>query len=197
VAADLSSIREPLRRDLLKALAASLDIAGNADSSYWTRDYYNDLLEENQKLYNSKLYNEGPKSALKVPVVKADIAEDATVVNGFEVLNKFFDELFTSNPKVLAFGEDLGNIGDVNQGFSGLQQKHGPERIFDTGIRELTIMGQGIGLGLRGLRPIAEIQYLDYLLYGLQPLSDDVSTLHYRSAGQQSCPMIVRTIGNR
>jgi len=197
VASELSSIREPLRRDLLKALAASLDIAGNADSAYWTRDYYNDLLEENRKLYNSKLYNEGPKSALKVPVVKAEIGDDATVVNGFEVLNKFFDELFTSDPKVLAFGEDLGNIGDVNQGFSGLQQKHGAERIFDTGIRELTIMGQGIGLGLRGLRPIAEIQYLDYLLYGLQPLSDDVSTLHYRSAGQQSCPVIVRTRGHR
>ena len=97
----------------------------------------------------------------------------------------------------MAFGEDLGYIGDVNQGFSGLQQKHGHERIFDTGIRELTIMGQGIGLALRGLRPIAEIQYLDYLLYGLQPLSDDVATLHYRTAGQQSCPLIVRTRGHR
>nr|MBP8244826.1 transketolase [Chitinophagaceae bacterium] len=110
---------------------------------------------------------------------------------------KFFDELFTHHPRVLAFGEDLGFIGDVNQGFSGLQQKHGNNRIFDTGIRELTIMGQGIGLAMRGLRPIAEIQYLDYLLYGLQPLSDDVSTLHYRTAGQQSCPLIVRTRGHR
>ncbi len=87
-------------------------------------------------------------------------------VNGFEVLNKYFDELFSTNHKVVAFGEDLGYIGDVNQGFSGLQEKYGDERIFDTGIRELTIMGQGIGLALRGLRPIAEIQYLDYLLYG-------------------------------
>jgi len=119
------------------------------------------------------------------------------MLNGFEVLNKYFDELFTANPKVVAFGEDLGYIGDVNQGFSGLQQKHGNQRIFDTGIRELTIMGQGIGLALRGLRPIAEIQYLDYLLYGLQPLSDDVSTLHYRTSGQQSCPVIVRTRGHR
>jgi pyruvate/2-oxoglutarate/acetoin dehydrogenase E1 component len=129
--------------------------------------------------------------------VKAVIEADAPMLNGFEILNKFFDELFTTNPKVVAFGEDLGYIGDVNQGFSGLQQKHGSERIFDTGIRELTIMGQGIGLALRGLRPIAEIQYLDYLLYGLQPLSDDVATLHYRTAGQQSCPLIVRTRGHR
>jgi pyruvate/2-oxoglutarate/acetoin dehydrogenase E1 component len=98
---------------------------------------------------------------------------------------------------VFAFGEDLGYIGDVNQGFTGLQAKYGSDRIFDTGIRELTIMGQGIGLSLRGLRPIAEIQYLDYLLYGLQPLSDDVSTLHYRTKGQQSCPIIVRTRGHR
>jgi pyruvate/2-oxoglutarate/acetoin dehydrogenase E1 component len=113
------------------------------------------------------------------------------------VLNKYFDQLFQHNPKVVAFGEDLGFIGDVNQGFSGLQEKHGAQRIFDTGIRELTIMGQGIGLALRGLRPIAEIQYLDYLLYGLQPLSDDAATTHFRTAGQQSVPLIVRTRGHR
>lgn len=114
---------------------------------------------------------------MKVTEVKPVIHHDAPLVNGFEVLNKFFDELFAHHPRVLAFGEDLGFIGDVNQGFSGLQQKHGSNRIFDTGIRELTIMGQGIGMAMRGLRPIAEIQYLDYLLYGLQPLSDDASTL--------------------
>lgn len=123
--------------------------------------------------------------------------DDAANVNGYEVLNKYFDELFRTNNKVVAFGEDLGHIGDVNQGFSGLQDKYGVDRIFDTGIRELTIMGQGIGLALRGLRPIAEIQYLDYLLYGLQPLSDDVCTTHFRTAGQQSCPLIVRTRGHR
>src|SRR5690606_6605347 len=106
-------------------------------------------------------------------------------------------QLFTHNPAVMAFGEDLGKIGDVNQGYAGLQAKHGVERIFDTGIRELAIMGEGIGLALRGLRPIAEIQYLDYLLYGLQPLSDDVASLHYRTAGKQSCPVIVRTRGHR
>ncbi len=197
IAMELSANREPLRRDVLKALNAALDIAGNADAAYWTRDFYNDLLEENNKLYDSHLYNEGPKSALKVEEVKAVITSESPLLNGFEVLNKYFDELFTANPKVIAFGEDLGYIGDVNQGFSGLQEKHGTERIFDTGIRELTIMGQGIGLALRGLRPIAEIQYLDYLLYGLQPLSDDAATVHYRTAGQQSCPVIVRTRGHR
>ncbi len=197
MAADLSASREPLRRDVVKTLNVALDITGNADAAYWTKDYYNDLLQENKKLYNTYLYNEGPKSAMKVEKVKAIFADDAPLLNGFEVLNKFFDELFTANPKVVAFGEDLGHIGDVNQGFSGLQLKHGNQRIFDTGIRELTIMGQGIGLAMRGLRPIAEIQYLDYLLYGLQPLSDDVSTLHYRTAGQQSCPVIVRTRGHR
>ena len=197
MAIDLSASREPLRRDVVKTMNAALNIAGDADAAYWTKDYYNDLIQENKKLYNTYLYNESPKSAMKVEEVKAIFAADAPMLNGFEVLNKFFDELFTANPKVVAFGEDLGYIGDVNQGFSGLQLKHGNQRIFDTGIRELTIMGQGIGLAMRGLRPIAEIQYLDYLLYGLQPLSDDVSTLHYRTAGQQSCPVIVRTRGHR
>ncbi|HYM92992.1 MAG TPA: thiamine pyrophosphate-dependent enzyme [Chitinophagaceae bacterium] len=197
IALELSSVRDPLRRDVLKALNTALGISGNSDSAYWTKDYYNDLLAENKKLYNSFLYNEGPKSALKVEEVKPVFSNDAPTVNGFEVLNKFFDELFSSNPKVIAFGEDLGHIGDVNQGFSGLQEKHGEERIFDTGIRELTIIGQGIGLALRGLRPIAEIQYIDYLLFGMEPLSDDVATLHYRTAGQQSCPIIVRTRGHR
>lgn len=197
LARELSASREPLRREVLRTLHTAINIAGNEDAAFWTKDYYNDLQAENKKLYNTHLYNEGPKSALKVDEVKAAFAQDAPMLNGFEVLNRYFDELFTANPKVVAFGEDLGYIGDVNQGFSGLQQKHGNQRIFDTGIRELTIMGQGIGLAMRGLRPIAEIQYLDYLLYGLQPLSDDVSTLHYRTAGQQSCPLIVRTRGHR
>ncbi|HMU46747.1 MAG TPA: thiamine pyrophosphate-dependent enzyme [Chitinophagaceae bacterium] len=197
ISGELSAIKDPLRRDVLKFLNEALDIAGHTDAAFWTKDYYKDLQQEAEKLYNTHLYNEGPKSALKVPEVKAEYADDVPVVNGFEVLNKYFDDLFSSNPKVVAFGEDLGYIGDVNQGFSGLQQKHGSQRIFDTGIRELTIMGQGIGLAMRGLRPIAEIQYLDYLLYGLQPLSDDASTLHYRTAGQQSCPVIIRTRGHR
>lgn len=194
---DLAALREPMRRDIMKTLAAVLDQVGDDNAANPIRTFYNNLKTENTGLYNSCLYNDGPKSALKVPVVNAEYADDAANINGYEVLNRYFDELFRANNKVIAFGEDLGHIGDVNQGFSGLQEKYGVERIFDTGIRELTIMGQGIGLALRGLRPIAEIQYLDYLLYGLQPLSDDVCTTHFRTAGQQSCPLIVRTRGHR
>jgi pyruvate/2-oxoglutarate/acetoin dehydrogenase E1 component/TPP-dependent pyruvate/acetoin dehydrogenase alpha subunit len=194
---ELVTNHEPQRRDVLKTLNAALDLAGDHDAAFWTKDFYKDLLDENKHLYNSHLYNEGVKSVLNVKEVKAEFADDAPVMNGFEILNKYFDELFGKNPKLMAFGEDVGLIGDVNQGFSGLQLKYGAERIFDTGIRELTIMGQGIGLAMRGLRPIAEIQYLDYLLYGLQPLSDDAATLHYRTFGQQCCPVIVRTRGHR
>lgn len=197
LSADLSSMPEPLRRDILKTLNAVLDLAGDSDAAFWTKDYYNDLLAENKKVYNSLLYNEGPKSALKVEEVKAVITEEAPLINGFEILNRYFDKLFESNPKVVAFGEDLGRIGDVNQGFMGLQNKYGEKRIFDTGIRETTIIGQGIGLAMRGLRPIAEIQYLDYLLFALEPLSDDLATLHYRTVGLQSCPLIIRTRGHR
>ena len=195
-ATDLKALREPYKRDILKALAIALyEIPTNASAE--VRSFYNDMLQKNNKEYDAFLYNEGPKSALKVPVVKAIFDDAGTTVNGYEVLNKYFDQLFASNNKVAAFGEDLGFIGDVNQGFSGLQEKYGSDRIFDTGIRELTIMGQGIGMALRGLRPIAEIQYLDYLLFGLQPLSDDVATTHFRTAGQQSVPLIVRTRGHR
>ena len=194
---ELSAIREPMRRDVMKTLATTVDLAGNDTTANAIHTFYAKLKDEFAGLYNSYLYNEGPRSALKVPVVHAVYEDDAVHVNGYEVLNKYFDELFRTNNKVIAFGEDLGHIGDVNQGFSGLQDKYGADRIFDTGIRELTIMGQGIGLALRGLRPIAEIQYLDYLLYGLQPLSDDVCTTHFRTAGQQSCPLIVRTRGHR
>ena len=194
---ELLSNREPSRRDVMKNLNAILDAAGDNDAAFWAKDYYNDLSKENELLYNSHLYNIGEKSALNVAATKAVIAKDAPSINGFEVLNKYFDALFASNPLVVAFGEDVGKIGDVNQGFSGLQAKYGEERIFDTGIRELTIMGQGIGIAMRGLRPIAEIQYLDYLLYGLEPLSDDAATLHFRTKGKQSCPLIVRTRGHR
>ncbi|HVF96433.1 MAG TPA: thiamine pyrophosphate-dependent enzyme, partial [Flavisolibacter sp.] len=197
LAKGLSAVREPLRRNVMHAVSTASGLAGKGDAASQLTDFYNHLLNEAKELYSSHLYNEGPKSALKVIENKVEFAADAPTLNGFEVLNKYFDQLFAANPKVLAFGEDLGFIGDVNQGFSGLQAKHGEHRIFDTGIRELTIMGQGIGLAMRGLRPIAEIQYLDYLLYGLQPLSDDVATLHYRTKGQQSCPLIVRTRGHR
>jgi pyruvate/2-oxoglutarate/acetoin dehydrogenase E1 component len=174
-----------------------VEIIGNSYAAADISAYYHELLVDNKAMYNSHLMSENEKSALHVVPENLEINDETTTVNGYEVLNKYFDQLFTSNPKVVAFGEDLGFIGDVNQGFAGLQAKHGEIRIFDTGIRELTIMGQGLGLALRGLRPIAEIQYLDYLLYGLQPLSDDLATLQYRTKGKQACPLIVRTRGHR
>ncbi|MGV3594987.1 MAG: alpha-ketoacid dehydrogenase subunit alpha/beta, partial [Sediminibacterium sp.] len=197
MANELAANKEPLRRDILRAVAVAIETAPFSPSAEELKALRAQLLEENTSLYNSHLYNEGAKSALNVPEVKPLIAFDAPTVNGYEVLNKYFDALFAANPKVYAFGEDVGHIGDVNQGFAGLQEKHGKDRMLDTGIRELTIVGQAIGMALRGLRPIAEIQYLDYLLYGLQPLSDDVSTTHFRTKGQQSCPVIIRTRGHR
>jgi pyruvate/2-oxoglutarate/acetoin dehydrogenase E1 component len=197
IAAELSNNKEPLRRDVLKALALVSDAAVGVKGVEKVKAYAAQLKNEAAGLFNTYLYNEGPKSALRVPAVQATYATDAPTVNAYEVLNKYFDALFASNPKVYAFGEDVGYIGDVNQGFAGLQEKHGADRIADTGIRELTIVGQAVGMAVRGLRPIAEIQYLDYLLYGLQPLSDDVATTHYRTNGQQSCPVIIRTRGHR
>lgn len=197
LANDLQSNREPLRRDIFRAVSLAMETAPNSPTIEEIRNFYKDQHALGRKLYNSDLYNEGPKSALRVEEVKPMIAFDAPMANGYEVLNKYFDQLFAQNPYVYAFGEDVGHIGDVNQGFAGLQDKHGKDRISDTGIRELTIVGQAIGLSLRGLRPIAEIQYLDYLLYGLQPLSDDVSTTHFRTKGQQSVPIIIRTRGHR
>lgn len=197
MANELAGSKEPLRRDVLRSLALAIEIAPDSPSVNDVRLFYEELLAENRSIYNTHLYNQGPKSALLVEEIKPLISFDAPTVNGYEVLNKYFDALFTHNPKVYAFGEDVGHIGDVNQGFAGLQDKHGADRISDTGIRELTIVGQAVGLSLRGLRPIAEIQYLDYLLYGLQVLSDDVSTTHFRTKGQQSCPLIIRTRGHR
>jgi len=195
ITADLQQNREPLRRDMMKALAAAIREAGNQAGAL--TEFYDSMKSSSSALYDRYLYNDGPRSAMKVPVKPVQYNDDAPMVRGFEIMNNYFDQLFATHPHVVAFGEDLGEIGDVNQGFSGLQDKYGRHRIFDTGIRELTIMGQGMGLALRGFRPIAEIQYLDYLLYGLQPLSDDVCTTHYRTAGQQSCPLIVRTRGHR
>jgi pyruvate/2-oxoglutarate/acetoin dehydrogenase E1 component/TPP-dependent pyruvate/acetoin dehydrogenase alpha subunit len=195
LAAELASNREPLRRDVMRTISTVLNLPESPSDSL--KKYYDNLVKENSRIYNSNLYNEGPKSALKVNAVPAIYKENAPMINGYEVLNKYFDELFATNNKVIAFGEDLGHIGDVNQGFSGLQAKYGQNRIFDTGIRELSIIGKGIGLALRGLRPIAEIQYLDYLLYALEPLSDDVCTTYFRTMGQQSVPLIARTRGHR
>jgi pyruvate/2-oxoglutarate/acetoin dehydrogenase E1 component/TPP-dependent pyruvate/acetoin dehydrogenase alpha subunit len=197
IAEELAANKEPIRREVMKKLAKALDLVGDTPGVAELQNFYHGLKTANSKLYNSFLYNEGPKSALNAIEVKPEYDEEAKDMNAYEILNRYFDELFASNDKVTAFGEDVGFIGDVNQGFAGLQAKYGESRIFDTGIRELSIMGQGIGLALRGLRPIAEIQYLDYLLYGLQPLSDDLATTHFRTAGGQSCPMIIRTRGHR
>ena len=191
----LSSNREPSRRDIMSTLFKGITISGLKQSS--AQRLYSRLQNEYSEMYNTHLYHEGAASAMRVAEVKVEFNDESPVLNGYEVLNRYFDQLFEHNPKVVAFGEDLGFIGDVNQGFAGLQLKYGENRIFDTGIRELTIMGQGVGLAMRGLRPIAEIQYLDYLVYGLQPLTDDVATLQFRTAGRQSAPLIVRSRGHR
>lgn len=194
---ELATNREPARKDILQTLHKVIDAAGDSLMAGEVKALYASLKQEGYNSYSTYLYDESPKSPLKVKPVTVEYAKDAPLINGYEILNRYFDALFGSNPKVLAFGEDVGKIGDVNQGFAGLQAKYGEYRIFDTAIRELTIMGQGIGLAMRGLRPIAEIQYLDYLLYGLQPLSDDAASLHWRTKGRQSCPLIVRTRGHR
>ncbi|HRI22007.1 MAG TPA: thiamine pyrophosphate-dependent enzyme, partial [Panacibacter sp.] len=197
IAKELQANREPLRRDVMRSLSTAIDAAGSSPFVSQLKTHYKELKELNRSLYNSWLHNEGAGNALNVTEIKPIIANDAPSINGYEIINKYFDQLFAANPSVIAFGEDVGFIGDVNQGFAGLQDKYGENRIFDTGIRELTIMGQGIGLAMRGLRPIAEIQYIDYLVYGLQPLTDDVATLQYRTKGLQHCPLIVRSRGHR
>ncbi len=193
---ELASNTVPFRRDVMAALQQSVLLAGNTQLTGDLQLMYNALKAQNKALYNTKLHLVEPMPGTgQLP--DPGFHDHSPFVNGYEVLNKYFDKLFETNPVVVAFGEDLGKIGDVNQGFAGLQSKYGAHRIFDTGIRELTIMGQGVGMAMRGLRPIAEIQYLDYLLFGLQILSDDVASMHYRSAGKQIAPVIVRSRGHR
>ena len=194
---DLVQSKEPLKRDIFRTVNLILEkIPAHANAAA-IKSFLAKYNDAEAPFYSKNLYNEGPKSALNVSVVEAEYASEAPTINGYEVLNHYFDKLFEENPSVYAFGEDLGGIGDVNQGFAGLQIKHGIDRIFDTGIREQSIMGQAHGMALRGLRPIAEIQYLDYLLYGIQTLSDDIATIHYRTNGLQSSPVIIRTRGHR
>ena len=194
---ELVQSREPLKRDIFRTVNLILEKIPMHANAAAIQSFLRKYNETEAPFYSKNLYNEGPKSALNVSIVEAEYTKEAQTVNGYEVLNQYFDKLFQENPKVYAFGEDLGGIGDVNQGFAGLQNKHGIDRIFDTGIREQSIMGQAHGMALRGLRPIAEIQYLDYLLYGLQTLSDDIATIHYRTNGIQSSPVIIRTRGHR
>jgi pyruvate/2-oxoglutarate/acetoin dehydrogenase E1 component len=157
--------------------------------------------EEHKKayhsLYGSQLYSETAESPLHVQEVRPVYDDKPRTVNGFQILNQFFDSALARDPRVMTFGEDVGFLGGVNQTTSGLQAKYGELRVSDTGIREATIIGQAIGLALRGLRPIAEIQYIDYLLYALQVLSDDLATLRWRSVGRQKAPVIVSTRGHR
>jgi pyruvate/2-oxoglutarate/acetoin dehydrogenase E1 component/TPP-dependent pyruvate/acetoin dehydrogenase alpha subunit len=194
---ELVANKEPLKRELFRILNIVLEQAPQHQNASAIKKLVDEYYKAQAPFYSKYLYNEGQQSALNVSVVPAVMDANPKQLNGYEVLNQYFDYLFANNPKVVAFGEDLGNIGDVNQGFAGLQAKYGVNRIFDTGIREQTIMGQAHGLAMRGLRPIAEIQYLDYLLYGIQTLSDDVATLHYRTVGKQSSPVIIRTRGHR
>ena len=160
-------------------------------------DWRNRQLQYNRERYGSHLYSQSSESALVVKPIPPQYSDNAPLVYGFEVLNACFDAALKRDPRIVAFGEDVGRLGDVNQAFRGLQAKYGELRVADTGIREITILGQAIGLAMRGLRPIAEIQYLDYLLYALQLMSDDLATLHWRTKGGQKAPVIVRTRGHR
>jgi pyruvate/2-oxoglutarate/acetoin dehydrogenase E1 component len=196
---ELLALREPLRRDVLSSIKKVLrTVRGEEIRPKYNLIDYKKLLEaEAHEKFSSHLHSESEHHALNVPEIKPVYEADAPLLNGYEILNRFFDYVLTHHKNVLAFGEDVGKIGDVNQGFAGLQEKHGEHRVFDVGIREATIVGQAIGLALRGLRPIAEIQYLDYLIYGLQPLTDDLATLQYRTKGAQKAPAIIRTRGHR
>jgi len=203
---DVTKIRQelqqnniPLKQDSIKALKFTLRAFRDAESK--AKDKIKQWLVEkdkrNQKDYSSNMYSESVDSALKVKEVKPVYGKSPKKIDGREVLQACFDANFARDPRILAFGEDVGRIGDVNQAFAGLQQKYGDLRVTDTSIRESTIIGQGIGLAVRGLRPIAEIQYLDYLIYAMQTLSDDLACLQYRTVGRQKAPMIIRTRGHR
>ncbi|MFN3951918.1 MAG: thiamine pyrophosphate-dependent enzyme [Thermaurantimonas sp.] len=195
----LGKITEPLRRDIIstvrKVLRLTLKSPGQARDELiqWLDDYS----RVHQTRFSSHLYSQSPLSALNIREVAPVYTESSPEVDARVVLRENFDLLLSRRPEVFIFGEDSGKIGDVNQGLEGLQAKHGEMRVADTGIREATILGQGIGLSMRGLRPIAEIQYLDYLLYALQIMSDDLATVQYRTVGGQKAPVIVRTRGHR
>jgi len=189
----------PNRKDLLNTVRKTIRICRNEDSTAKTSliNWYHQAQKENSKRYSDNLYSNSALSPLNIEEVAVEYDESAEEVDGRVVLRENFDKIFSKYPEVLIFGEDSGKIGDVNQGLEGLQNKYGELRVSDTGIREATIAGQGIGMALRGLRPIAEIQYLDYLLYCLQIMSDDLATVQYRTAGGQKAPLIVRTRGHR
>lgn len=194
-----NALLDPIHKDVVTTaekvmiLLRGKSSAAKSELQLWVEN----LKKINSDRYNSYLYSESALSALHVAEVKPVYSDKSPLINGFEILNHFFDYTLAHNSKFIAFGEDLGKIGGVNQGFAGLQEKYGEQRVFDVGIREATIIGQGIGMAMRGLRPLAEIQYLDYLIYGLQPIVDDLSTLQYRTKGGQKAPLIIRTRGHR
>ena len=196
---ELDRLGEPTKKDILATARKILRYLRDEESEAKTRlqQFIKSFVQEEFKNYSEHLYSEHANKATSLKEVLPNYKEDAKKVDARIILRDNFDHLLKKHPELVIFGEDAGYIGDVNQGLEGLQEKHGEMRVSDTGIREATIMGQGIGLAMRGLRPIAEIQYLDYLLYGLQILSDDLATLRYRTLGKQKAPLIVRTRGHR
>jgi len=199
LADDLKKTINPIRKDVVSTVRKCLFLlrAESEDIKQELANWYLQLQEKNQDRYNSHLYSQTAYSVGHCKEIPAQVTEDSPLVDGREILQAFFDYTLEHNPRFFALGEDVGKIGDVNQAFAGLQAKHGDWRVMDTSIRECTIIGQGIGAALRGLRPMVEIQYLDYLLYGIQLLSDDLATLTYRTKGGQKAPLIVRTRGHR
>lgn len=195
--ADLNSIKEPIRKDNLttarKILRMVIGEAGQRALAAWIQNYTNEI----QPKFSSHLMSQSSSKAENVAEVLPVYDENSEMVDARLIIRNNFDKIFETYPETLIFGEDSGNIGDVNQGLEGLQEKYGEARVSDAGIREASILGQGIGMAMRGLRPIAEIQYLDYLLYALQIMSDDLATVQYRTAGKQKAPLIVRTRGHR
>ncbi len=196
---ELRKALNPEKSDVMRASRRALRISRDDQTQEWKnlQQWITDQKERFQKQYSSLLYSESANSSLNVETVEATYSEESKLVDGREVLNACFDNILQKDRRVFAIGEDVGKIGDVNQGFAGLQDKYGDLRVTDTGIREATIVGQGVGAAVRGLRPIVEIQYLDYLLYAIQTLSDDLATLHYRTFGGQKAPLIIRTRGHR
>ncbi|MHA7943804.1 alpha-ketoacid dehydrogenase subunit alpha/beta [Formosa sp. 3Alg 14/1] len=196
---DLETIDEPVKRDIIVAARKTLRYI--IDESTPEKDrlliWIDKYFEKAQPDYSSHLYSEGNKSVKYIAEVKPIYSENTENVDGRLIIRDNFDAIFSKYPETLIFGEDSGTIGDVNQGLEGMQEKYGELRVADVGIREATIIGQGIGMAMRGLRPIAEIQYLDYLMYALQIISDDLATLQYRTKGRQKAPLIIRTRGHR
>ena len=197
IAQSLSEAKDPIRRDMGIAIhkALRLTVNANAAARKPLLDYLDAFNAINAERYSSHVYSQSESSVLNVPEVPAQFTDE--VVDGYQVVRACFDANLERDPRVFAFGEDVGKIGDVNQGFSGMQEKYGELRVTDKGIREWSIIGEGIGAAMRGLRPIAEIQYLDYLLYALEPMSDDIATMQYRTKGGQKTPIIIRTRGHR